>query len=181
MNFKSTDLSIVKSCSYHPKGHIHSADKEGSKLRRNLWVDLNEENSNGNNIVVVIGINPSTASAKSSDNTLTKTSRTMYSLGFNRLYMLNLFESRSVKQDGIDKNTCTDFCNEENSRILKNANAIIIAWGLCGYEKEKENALKNLNKYKGKLFCISKDKKYPYHPRVWQYNEKFKITRFELK
>lgn len=177
MGFLNSGLSVVNGCNFHPKGHIHSSDAEGSKTRKGLWVDLNVGSENSHS-VAVIGINPSTASEKASDNTLTKVSRTMHSLGFERLYMLNLFESRSVKQDEIDRNTVTDFCSNENAEILNNVDAIIIAWGINGYDLEKENALKILYKYSNKLFCISKNGKYPYHPRVWAYNDDYKIVKF---
>ena len=63
--------------------------------------------------------------------------------------------------------------------ILEQADAIIIVWGLGNsYSEEKKNALSQLCNYKDKIYCISKDNKYPLHPARMSYNcilEKYKI------
>ena len=89
--------------------------------------------------------------------------------GFTELTMLNLFQSYSTTQSGIDTSSTTDF--NKYQMLFSQTDAIIIVWGMGNeYTTEKSKALKVLKKYERKLFCIKKDEKYPLHPSRIHYN-----------
>lgn len=60
-------------------------------------------NKDSDKKAVVIGINPSVACDSKSDTTLTKISRYLYQYNIGEIAMINLFETISTDQDGIDQ------------------------------------------------------------------------------
>lgn len=60
-------------------------------------------NTDSEKKAVVIGINPSVACDSKSDTTLTKISRYLYQYNIGEIAMINLFETISTDQDGIDQ------------------------------------------------------------------------------
>lgn len=118
---------------------------------------------------VAIGINPSKANDNCSDKTITTLSRFLDAYGFTELTMLNLFQSYSTTQSGIDTSSTTDF--NKYQMLFSQTDAIIIVWGMGNeYTTEKSKALKVLKKYERKLFCIKKDEKYQLHHSRIHYN-----------
>lgn len=76
---------------------------------------------------VVIGINPSIACEGKSDTTLTKISKYLYQYDIGELAMINLFETISAVQEGIDFNQeCT---LEKHEKLIEEADIIVVAWG----------------------------------------------------
>ena len=142
-----------------------------------LSLNITWPSSNKKKKAIAIGINPSKANDNRSDKTITTLARFLDAYGFTELTMLNLFQSYSTSQSGIVKSSTTDF--NQYKEILEQADAIIIVWGLGNsYSEEKKNALSQLCNYKDKIYCISKDNKYPLHPARMSYNcilEKYKI------
>lgn len=140
-------------------------------IRENLNVEWEREQKR-NEKIVVIGINPSTAHNGKSDTTITKLCRFLDMYGFNELTMLNLYESVTPKQSHINNKTKTDFNDKRD--ILKEANIILIAWGVLGGNKDvdaaKKEAMSVLLEYADKLYCIKNPKgRYPVHPSRMPY------------
>ena len=74
-------------------------------MRISIKTKINESSDKK---AVVIGINPSIACEGKSDTTLTKISKYLYQYDIGELTMINLFETISTDQDGIDFNQeCT--------------------------------------------------------------------------
>ena len=116
--------------------------------------------------IIAIGINPSRAGERDnvSDSTLTKLCKFLEMYGFDNLTFLNLFSCVSTKQT-IDEASATDF--EAQRELLESADVIVIAWGADRhqYADQKRDALKVLNDYREKTYCIqNKRGAYPIHP-----------------
>ena len=121
---------------------------------------------------VIIGINPSSAHNAKSDTTLTKISRYLYSYGFCELVMVNLFETISTDQKGIDFRQGSNL--EKYNTYFEEADAIIVAWGIENtYSFEKQHALKYLLQYSNKVYCVEDGKgNKPRHPSRMSYEDK---------
>lgn len=118
--------------------------------------------------IVAIGLNPSTAHDGKSDMTITKLCRFLDMYGFNNVMMLNLNESVSSKQNGMNKTSKTDFNQKKD--IFDEADIILLVWGVDGYKEEKRKAMSVLSEYADKLYCIMNPKgKYPVHPSRMSY------------
>lgn len=130
-------------------------------------------NEDADKKVVVIGINPSKAYEGKSDTTLTKISRYLFQYGIGELTMINLFETISTVQDGIDFD---QECNlEKHEQLLKDADMIVVAWGAENkYLKAKDMAFQYLLRWSDKVYCIE-DKKgnKPRHPSRISYTDAF--------
>ncbi len=119
---------------------------------------------------VVIGINPSTAHDGKSDNTLTRICRYLDSYGVGEVVMVNLFDTISTEQNGIDpKQYCDMQVYEE---LFVNADLIVVAWGTEDkYLKEKSDAFTYLLQYSNKVYCIEDEKgNKPRHPSRISYS-----------
>ena len=122
---------------------------------------------------VVVGINPSTACDHHSDLTLTKISRYLYQYDIGELIMINLFETVSTEQEGIDESQQVRW--ERHEQILCDADVIVAAWGVEDrYLKAKQRALEYLLQFSDKVYCI-RDKKghKPRHPSRISYQDEF--------
>lgn len=142
----------------------YSDGKDGS-IRPTLTVSWDK----GDRRIVAIGINPSTATNGKSDITMTKLCRIVDMYGFNHVTMLNLFESSSTQQDGINRNTPTDF--SKHIKEFREAEAIIIAWGkTTDYKEQRMAAKKVIEQFTDKIYCIGVTdektgrKRCPLHP-----------------
>ena len=149
------------------------SDNNANRLSLNItWPSSNQKKK-----AVAIGINPSKANDSRSDKTITTLARFLDAYGFTELTMLNLFQSYSTSQSGIEKSSTTDFTQYKN--VLDQSDAIIIVWGVNNsYSQEKKSVLKQLTNYKEKIYCISKNNSYPLHPARMSYDsllEKYKF------
>ena len=128
---------------------------------------------NGDKRVVAIGINPSTAQNGKSDNTMTRLCRIIDMYGYNCVKMLNIYESVSTPQSGINKKTITDF--QKKLDDIECADMVLIAWGMGGYEEEKARIKDVLKPYNEKIFCIARKEEnsfsYPRHPSRLSYKD----------
>ncbi len=126
---------------------------------------------------IAIGINPSKANDSRSDKTLTTLARFLDAYGYKEFKMLNLFESYSTEQSGIDKKTKTNF--REYSSDLESADSIFIVWGVSNnYQEEKEMALGVLQEYHSKLLCLQNDNgSKPIHPSRMSYQNKIVLYK----
>lgn len=128
---------------------------------------------------VAIGINPSMANEERGDRTITMLVRFLNMYGFQQFHMLNLFESYSTQQSGINPDSRTDFSKFQKE--LQEADAIIIAWGVNNrdYKEEKRVAMRELSTYIDKLYCIKNDSgNYPTHPSRLKYRYEFCTFEF---
>lgn len=124
--------------------------------------------SNNTRTAVAIGINPSKANDNRSDKTLTTLGRFLAANGYKEFKMLNIFESYSTKQNGINQAALTDFSKYINE--FQNADTIFVVWGVSkSYKSEKEQIIQLLKKYDEKIYCLKKDNKYPLHPSRMSY------------
>ena len=124
----------------------------------------------GNLQAVVIGINPSTAHDGKSDVTLTKICRYLDSYGVGEVVMINLFDTISTDQIGINK---TEYCDlSKHDTLFKNADMIVVAWGTENtYLKEKQDAFMYLLQYSPKVYCIADEQgNKPRHPSRIKYS-----------
>ncbi|NMA72985.1 MAG: DUF1643 domain-containing protein [Bacteroidales bacterium] len=137
---------------------------EGNK-RKEIRVKFNDGIQ-----AVVIGINPSTAHDGKSDVTLTKTCRYLDSFGVGEVVMLNLFDTISVNQNGIDYSERCEL--SQYDEILQKADMILVAWGTeNNYIKEKQEAFNYLLQYSAKVYCIADEQgNKPRHPSRIKYS-----------
>ena len=154
-----TNLKIyIKDCTIATKGN----------RRISITVELNLSEPCK---AVVIGINPSIANEIRSDKSLTKIGRYLYQYGIGEITMINLFETISVEQSGINRKQKCDFT--QHQRLLEEADVIVVAWGIEDkYLTEKLNAFEYLMQYRDKVYCIQdKEGKKPRHPRRISYTD----------
>lgn len=134
-------------------------------IRDNVRVIIKVKvNEKSDKKAVVVGINPSTAKDGESDTTLTKISRYLYQYDIGELAMINLFETISTDQKGIDFD---QECNlKKHRQLLADADLIVVAWGTEEkYTRAKEKGSHYLAQWGDKVYCIE-DKKgnKPRHP-----------------
>lgn len=137
-------------------------------MRILIKVKLNEDS---NKKAVVIGINPSVACEGKSDTTLTKISKYLTQFGIGELAMINLYETISTQQDGID---FEQECHlEKHEQLLIAADMIVVAWGTENkYLKAKGYAFQYLMQWSDKVYCIQDVKgNKPRHPSRISYTD----------
>ena len=137
-------------------------------MRTMIKTRINEQSDKK---AVVIGINPSVACEGKSDTTLTKISKYLYQYGIGEIAMINLFETISTEQDGIDYNQVCLL--KKHEQLLKYADLIVVAWGTEDkYLDAKDNAFRYLLQWRDKVYCIQ-DKKgnKPRHPSRIAYTD----------
>lgn len=119
-------------------------------MRTMIKTRINEQSDKK---AVVIGINPSVACEGKSDTTLTKISKYLYQYGIGEIAMINLFETISTEQDGIDYNQVCLL--KKHEQLLKYADLIVVAWGTEDkYLDAKDNAFRYLLQWRDKVYCI---------------------------
>ena len=108
-----------------------------------------------------------------SDTTLTKISRYLYQYDIGELSMINLFETISTEQSGINFSQESDL--EKHHDLLLAADTIVVAWGIEDkYLEAKQKAFTYLLQFGDKVYCIE-DKKgnKPRHPSRISYTDAF--------
>lgn len=171
---------VRKNLSIVPDFGNHINNEDSVEIRPYLHVSWAGDNKGK---VVAIGINPSTAKAGKSDNTLSRLCRLVDMYGYCDLSMINLFESSSPDQREIVVNTETDF--ENHRKLFDEADIILIVWGLDNskYRKQKAKAHGVLKEYYDKLFCIQDlkngDLRKPLHPSRIAYTAE--IAEYDIR
>ena len=168
------DNIFVRSLPINDKLKIEPYD---SKIINDMRIIIRTKiNIDSDKKAVVIGINPSKAHDGESDTTLTKISRYLYQYSVGEIAMINLFETISTDQKGIDEN---QLCSLENhEKLLSDADLIVVAWGTEDkYLSAKDNAFQYLMQWKDKVYCIQ-DKRgnKPRHPSRIAYTDE--LVRF---
>lgn len=147
----------------------------------------------GENPLICIGINPSTAKPDDLDNTLKSVERIALGNGFDSFIMFNVYAQRATDPDAMEKN-CNNMLHKENMEafryvlsISKNP-SVWAAWGTIIEKRDYlPNCLRDMLKigeqYAAKWYCagaISK-KGHPHHPLYLRKDEKirpFDITAY---
>jgi hypothetical protein len=150
--------------------------------------------TSGDPTLIVVGLNPSTASSEKSDTTVSKVRKVAQNAGYKGFVMTNLYPLRSTDPHGLPA-TCNNELLKENirqiGRIASNevSPTFWAAWGsdivLRPYLKQ---ALSELNNLVGNLggswvqFGNLTQKNHPRHPSrltyAWEFSE-FDIAKYE--
>ena len=140
----------------------------------------------GNNPLICIGINPSTAQPDDLDNTLKSVERIALGNGFDSFIMFNVYAQRATSPDDMEK-ACNPLLHEENMKAFRyvlsiSANPTVwAAWGAI-IEKRKylpdcvRDMLTIGGEYGAQWVCagaITK-KGHPHHPLYLRKDEKIK-------
>lgn len=156
---------------YNNKEKIHQCEMFDEsvtiKCRKSLTVSFEKCDKKAQDLIVVVGLNPSKADDFCSDHTVTIL-KNYFQSRCRQMIIYNLFQNYSTEQCGIVEQTATDFSEPDIQKRLREADEIVIAWGVgTQYENSKMQAIKQLNNYKSKLrmFQNPNTKRGPCHPR----------------
>lgn len=146
------------------------------------WIYVNSSNNRsryllgekGDNPLVCIGVNPSTAKPGELDNTMRVVKSRATSLGYDSWLMINLYPQRSTDPNGLHKRINLDI-HRENLKVIKetigyNNYDIWAAWGaLIEKRKYLKRCLRDIITVLGdntKIFTIGNRsvKGHPHHP-----------------
>ncbi len=140
----------------------------------------------GNNPLICIGINPSTAEPGNLDNTLKSVERIALGNGFDSFIMFNVYAQRATSPDDMEK-TCNRQLHRENLEAFRyvlsisDKPAVWAAWGAIiekrDYLADCVRDMVNLGReYGASWYCagaITK-KGHPHHPLYLRKDEKLK-------
>ena len=140
----------------------------------------------GNNPLICIGINPSTAQPDDLDNTLKSVERIALGNGFDSFIMFNVYAQRATDPDAMEKN-CNQALHRENMEAFRyvlsisQKPAVWAAWGTIIEKREYlTQCLKDMlalgEEYGAKWYCagaVSK-KGHPHHPLYLRKDEKIR-------
>ena len=130
------------------KDAILSEDRKYRYVLSRIWDESKP-------LVVIIGLNPSTADEKDDDNTIKKCINFSKNWGYGGLYMWNLFAFRATAPS--DMFNASSPIGEENSKYIekysKLSDKVICAWGNNGnFKNRSKEVLLNIeNKFYLKL------------------------------
>lgn len=141
----------------------------------------------GNNPLICIGINPSTAKPDDLDNTLKSVQRIALGNGFDSFIMFNVYAQRATDPDAMEK-TCNMVLHRQNMEAFRYVLSISkqpAVWAAWGTIIEKRDYLKMClcdmidlgDTYGATWYCagaISK-KGHPHHPLYLRKDEKVKL------
>ena len=140
----------------------------------------------GEDPLICIGINPSTAKPDALDNTLKSVERIALGNGFDSFIMFNVYAQRATRPDDMEK-VCNPLLHQENLEAFRYVLSISrspVVWEACGAIIEKRKYLSDCVRdmvqvgeaYGAKWCCagaISK-KGHPHHPLYLRKDEKLK-------
>ncbi len=140
----------------------------------------------GENPLICIGINPSTARPNDLDNTLKSVERIALGNGFDSFIMFNVYAQRATSPDDMEK-TCNSLLHRENMEAFRyvlsisKQPAVWAAWGAI-IEKRKylPNCVRDMlalgQEYGASWYCAGKITKagHPHHPLYLRKDEKLK-------
>ena len=145
----------------------------------------------GENPLICIGINPSTAQPGDLDNTLKSVERIAHGNGFDSFIMFNVYAQRATDPDTMEK-TCNQVLHRQNMEAFRHvlsisqAPAVWAAWGTI-IEKRSylpqclQDMLELGEQYGARWYCagaVSK-KGHPHHPLYLRKDEK--LRTFDIK
>lgn len=144
----------------------------------------------GNNPLICIGINPSTAEPGALDNTLKSVERIALGNGFDSFIMFNVYAQRATDPDSMEK-TCNLRLHRENLKAFRyvlsisDKPAVWAAWGTI-IEKRSylpeclRDMLQAGEEYGAQWYCagVVSKKGHPHHPLYLRKDEK--IRSFDI-
>ena len=144
----------------------------------------------GNNPLICIGINPSTAKPDDLDNTLKSVERIALGNGFDSFIMFNVYAQRATDPDAMEK-TCNSALHRENLEAFRYVLSISrhpAVWAAWGTIIEKRPYLPDCvrdmvaagQEYGAAWYCAGKVSKkgHPHHPLYLRRDEK--LRPFEI-
>ena len=151
--------------------------------------------TNGENPLICIGINPSTAAPDDLDNTLKSVSRIAEGNGFDSFIMFNVYAQRATRPDDMDS-ALNERMHRENMAAFEyivrraaeagNAPAVWAAWGTIiekrGYLPDCVRDMVRLGQdYGARWLCAGKCSKkgHPHHPLYLRKDEK--VREFDIE
>ena len=140
----------------------------------------------GENPLICIGINPSTAKPNDLDNTLKSVERIALGNGFDSFIMFNVYAQRATSPDHMEK-TCNPLLHKENMEAFRyvlsisESPAVWAAWGAI-IEKRKylPDCVRDMvalgQEYGARWYCAGKitKKGHPHHPLYLRKDEKLR-------
>ena len=140
----------------------------------------------GENPLICIGINPSTAKPNDLDNTLKSVERIALGNGFDSFIMFNVYAQRATSPDHMEK-TCNPLLHKENMEAFRyvlsisESPAVWAAWGAI-IEKRKylPDCVRDMvalgQEYGASWYCAGKitKKGHPHHPLYLRKDEKLR-------
>ena len=140
----------------------------------------------GENPLICIGINPSTAAPDSLDNTLKSVERIAHGNGFDSFIMFNVYAQRATNPDAMEK-VCNPKLHEENLaafRYVLSISKTPAVWAAWGAIIEKRDYLTDClrdmvavgQQYGAQWYCAGAvtKKGHPHHPLYLRKDEKVK-------
>ncbi len=140
----------------------------------------------GENPLICIGINPSTAAPDSLDNTLKSVERIAHGNGFDSFIMFNVYAQRATNPDAMEK-VCNPKLHEENLaafRYVLSISKTPAVWAAWGAIIEKRDYLADClrdmvavgQQYGAQWYCAGAvtKKGHPHHPLYLRKDEKVK-------
>ena len=145
----------------------------------------------GENPLICVGINPSTAKPDDLDNTLKSVQRIAQGNGFDSFLMFNVYAQRATRPDDMEK-TCNWALHEENMEAFRyllsigKSPTVWAAWGAI-IEKRKylpqcvAEMLRISREYDARWVCAGKVSKkgHPHHPLYLRKDERLKPFAIE--
>ena len=147
----------------------------------------------GNNPLICIGINPSTAKPDDLDNTLKSVERIAHGNGFDSFIMFNVYAQRATDPDAMEK-SCNLLLHKENLEAFRYVLSISkqpAVWAAWGTIIEKRDYLPECVKdmvalgqqYGAQWYCAGKVSKkgHPHHPLYLRKDEEirpFDVERY---
>ena len=146
----------------------------------------------GNNPLITIGINPSTAEPEKMDNTMKSVERIAMGNGFDSFIMFNVYAQRATDPNQMSKEI-NPILHKENMEafqwVLENSGKKPIIWAAWGTNNEKRKYLKEClreminisNRYKAVWCKVGKCsvKGHPHHPLYLK--EDSRLEAFDVK
>ena len=140
----------------------------------------------GENPLICIGINPSTAQPGDLDNTLKSVERIALGNGFDSFIMFNVYAQRATDPDAMEKN-CNDQLHRENLEAFRyvlsisRKPAVWAAWGTIIEKREYlpaclRDMLEVGKEYGAAWYCAGRVSKkgHPHHPLYLRKDEKIR-------
>lgn len=181
MHIPSADTVDISVLSFEDAMKVKNADKYD--VQRWLYVpDFYSEyryilGTKGDNPLICIGINPSTAAPDDLDNTLKSVERIAHNNGYDSFIMFNVYAQRATNPDDMERNF-NQFLHSENMKafeyVLKISKTQAAVWAAWGNIIEKRDYLSECvltmaeiaKRYNAKWFTAGKisAKGHPHHP-----------------
>lgn len=144
----------------------------------------------GNNTLIIIGINPSTANKETSDKTILRVMGHVQRFGYDSFVMINIYPLRATNFHNLPKEFDKKL-HEQNlaeiKKALRHASAILCAWGTHIYDREYfrtcyNDILRIISKTTLPTYCLGLTKHgHPLHPLLREIPTPEKLSPFDMK